>query len=67
VVADAIAAGCRWISVREKDLSDNDQVALLRALLPIARCTVTPHQQKRQTPMAYICPLEAIRSLPAIC
>jgi thiamine-phosphate pyrophosphorylase len=38
VVADAIAAGCRWISVREKDLSEDDQVALVRALLPIARC-----------------------------
>jgi thiamine-phosphate pyrophosphorylase len=38
VVADAIATGCRWISVREKDLSEDDQVALVRALLPIARC-----------------------------
>jgi thiamine-phosphate pyrophosphorylase len=36
VVADAIAAGCRWISVREKDLSEDDQVAVVRALLPIA-------------------------------
>jgi thiamine-phosphate pyrophosphorylase len=38
VVADAIAAGCRWISVREKDLSEDDQLALVRALLPSARC-----------------------------
>lgn len=36
-MADAIAMGCRWISVREKDLSEDDQVALVRALLPIAR------------------------------
>ena len=36
LVAHAIAAGCRWISVREKDLSEDDQVALVRALLPIA-------------------------------
>jgi thiamine-phosphate pyrophosphorylase len=36
VMAHAIRAGCRWISVREKDLSEDDQVALVRALLPIA-------------------------------
>jgi len=35
-MAHAIRAGCRWISVREKDLSEDDQVALVRALLPIA-------------------------------
>ena len=37
VVAHAITAGCRWISVREKDLSAEDQIALVQALLPIAR------------------------------
>jgi thiamine-phosphate pyrophosphorylase len=37
VVAQAFAAGCRWASVREKDLSDDDQVALARMLLPTAR------------------------------
>jgi len=37
VVAAALAAGCRWVSLREKDLSEDDQVALLRTLLPIAR------------------------------
>ena len=36
VVAHAVRAGCRWISVREKDLSEDDQVALVRVLLPIA-------------------------------
>jgi thiamine-phosphate pyrophosphorylase len=36
LVANAIAAGCRWISVREKDLSEDDQIALVRMLLPIA-------------------------------
>jgi thiamine-phosphate pyrophosphorylase len=36
VVAHAIRAGCRWISVREKDMSEDDQVALVRAVLPIA-------------------------------
>ena len=37
VVRAALAAGCRWVSVREKDLSEDDQVALLLTLLPIAR------------------------------
>ena len=37
VVAAALAAGCRWVSVREKDLSEDDQIALARSLLPIAR------------------------------
>ena len=36
LVARAIGAGCRWISVREKEMSEDDQVALVRALLPIA-------------------------------
>ncbi|MPZ36906.1 MAG: thiamine phosphate synthase [Rhizobiales bacterium] len=37
VVAGALAAGCRWVSVREKDLPEDDQIALVRMLLPIAR------------------------------
>jgi thiamine-phosphate pyrophosphorylase len=37
IVRAALAAGCRWVSVREKDLSDDDQIALALALLPIAR------------------------------
>ena len=36
VVAHAIRAGCRWISLREKDLSEDDQIALVGAVLPIA-------------------------------
>jgi thiamine-phosphate pyrophosphorylase len=36
VVARAIVAGCRWVSVREKDLSDGEQITLVRSLLPIA-------------------------------
>jgi thiamine-phosphate pyrophosphorylase len=36
VVARAITAGCRWVSVREKDLSEGEQIALVRSLLPIA-------------------------------
>jgi thiamine-phosphate pyrophosphorylase len=35
IVAAALAAGCRWVSVREKDLPEDEQVPLLRGLLPV--------------------------------
>jgi thiamine-phosphate pyrophosphorylase len=37
IVTAVLQAGCRWISVREKDLSPAEQVALTRELLAIAR------------------------------
>jgi len=37
IVAAALTAGCRWVSLREKDLPEDEQVLLLRTLLPIAR------------------------------
>jgi thiamine-phosphate pyrophosphorylase len=37
VVAAALTAGCRWVSVREKDLPEDEQIALVRLLLPTAR------------------------------
>ena len=37
IVGAALAAGCRWVSVREKDLPEEDQIALVRMLLPMAR------------------------------
>jgi thiamine-phosphate pyrophosphorylase len=37
VVTAALAAGCRWVSLREKDLSADEQMALARSLLRIAR------------------------------
>jgi thiamine-phosphate pyrophosphorylase len=37
VVRSALVAGCRWISVREKDLPADEQMTLVRTLLPIAR------------------------------
>jgi thiamine-phosphate pyrophosphorylase len=46
VLAAAFAAGCRWASVREKDLSSVDQVALAQSLLRVARdwdATLTLH------------------------
>jgi len=36
IVGSAFNAGCRWVSLREKDLSDDEQVPLFRALLPVA-------------------------------
>jgi thiamine-phosphate pyrophosphorylase len=37
VVEEALAAGCRWLSLRERDVSDNEQLALARCLRRIAR------------------------------
>lgn len=36
VVTAALEAGCRWVSVREKNLPDDEQVLLVRSLLPLA-------------------------------
>jgi thiamine-phosphate pyrophosphorylase len=46
VLAAAFEAGCRWASIREKDLPADAQVALARRLLPLARrcgATLTLH------------------------
>jgi thiamine-phosphate pyrophosphorylase len=37
IVTAACAAGCRWFSVREKDLPSGQQVALAQNLLPVTR------------------------------
>jgi len=37
IVGAALDAGCRWISLREKDLPDDEQVPLARLLLPLTR------------------------------
>jgi thiamine-phosphate pyrophosphorylase len=37
VVGAAFAAGCRWVSMREKDLSEGEQTVLARTLLAMAR------------------------------
>jgi len=37
VVADALEAGCRWVSLREKDLPPDEQILLARALAPLAQ------------------------------
>jgi thiamine-phosphate pyrophosphorylase len=37
IIEAALAAGCRWISLREKDLTAPEQAAFARQLLPAAR------------------------------
>ena len=37
IVSRALDTGCRWISLREKDLPDDEQILLARALLPMTR------------------------------
>lgn len=37
VVTAALGAGCRWVSVREKDLPPGEQVSLARKLAPVVR------------------------------
>jgi thiamine-phosphate pyrophosphorylase len=37
VVAAAVGAGCRWVSLREKDLPADEQILLARLLLPLVR------------------------------
>jgi len=37
LVAQACAAGCRWVSLREKDLAADAQIALVQSLKPIAQ------------------------------
>jgi thiamine-phosphate pyrophosphorylase len=36
IVAAAFAAGCRWVSLREKDLPPDEQILLARSLLRLA-------------------------------
>jgi thiamine-phosphate pyrophosphorylase len=37
VVADTLKAGCRWVSLREKDLPQDEQILLARTLAPLVR------------------------------
>ena len=37
IMENACAAGCRWLSLREKDLAAAEQIVLAHDLLPIAR------------------------------
>jgi thiamine-phosphate pyrophosphorylase len=37
IVGAAVAAGCHWVSLREKDLPADEQLSLARMLLPVVR------------------------------
>jgi thiamine-phosphate pyrophosphorylase len=37
VIRGALSAGCRWVSVREKDLPDEEQISIVQMLLPMTR------------------------------
>jgi thiamine-phosphate pyrophosphorylase len=37
IVGAALEAGCRWVSLREKDLPEDEQIALARELAPMLR------------------------------
>jgi thiamine-phosphate pyrophosphorylase len=37
IVGAALAGGCRWVSLREKDLPEDEQLLLVRTLVPMAR------------------------------
>jgi thiamine-phosphate pyrophosphorylase len=37
IVAAGVKAGCRWVSLREKDLAEVDLILLARGLLPLTR------------------------------
>jgi thiamine-phosphate pyrophosphorylase len=37
IIEEACAAGCRWVSLREKDLPPDEQIVLFESLAPIAR------------------------------
>jgi thiamine-phosphate pyrophosphorylase len=37
IIADALKAGCRWVSLREKDLPQDEQILLARGIAPLTR------------------------------
>jgi len=37
IIAAALEAGCRWVSLREKDLPEDEQILLVRSLLPLTQ------------------------------
>jgi thiamine-phosphate pyrophosphorylase len=55
IATEALAAGCRWVSLRERDLPEAKQAALLRELLDRARefdAKVTLHGDPTQARLA---------------
>jgi len=60
IVEQACAAGCRWVSLREKDLSAADQVALAQELKPIAQRYGARLSLHGEAALAHAAGLEAV-------
>jgi thiamine-phosphate pyrophosphorylase len=55
IIADAFGAGCRWVSLREKDLAPDEQVLLARGIASLARAhgaTLTLHGEAQLAKLA---------------
>jgi thiamine-phosphate pyrophosphorylase len=64
IVRAALAAGCRWISLREKDLTDGEQIALARTLLPMIRRSGARLSLHGEAVLARTCGMDGVH-LPA--
>ena len=60
IVRGALAAGCRWVSVREKDLSQDEQIALVRTLLPMVRRTGARLSLHGGAELAILCNVDGV-------
>jgi thiamine-phosphate pyrophosphorylase len=60
IVAAALDAGCRWISVREKDLPEDEQVVLARQLLPKTRAAGAKLLLHGEAPLARLAGADGI-------
>ena len=52
----AFTGGCRWFSLREKDLPEAERAAMLRALVALGRrwgATVTVHGNRNRDPKRF--------------
>jgi len=64
IVRAALAGGCRWISLREKDLSDDEQLALARTLLPMIHRNGASLMLHGEAALARTCGVDGVH-LPA--
>ena len=73
VVGAAFAGGCRWVSLREKDLPEEEQIALARMLIPMARrhglarpAAIPIWQDMSLRDLLKLLPIERLRNPPPI-
>lgn len=64
VAAAALKAGCRWLSLREKDLTDVDLILLARRLLPLTRSAGARLLLHGEAPLAKLAGVDGVH-LPA--